>query len=287
MPAISRRPAGAAHHHLQEASVMSAHAYLSQLQLAPVALRATTSDSLAPALRSVAVIAKTAADTAGILLADVRAAVSVGSLVSFVDGLDAQSKDDVLDSLQLAQRAANAAADRFADVRNWYQQYLDVLGQIGWVTGQFAFLEREQSEGDLRMDQAALSVLMAIATQNQLAILKEAVAALGSLASSDGTISLFAQMSAREGLGNFQMGSAQRAGNGVVELAMGAYHFRAVDSTDRIVFFKRTTRALKLWTAAQRMTLNTATYAENRAQIRQMLGEERQRAIAAIRLKPL
>jgi len=35
------------------------------------------------------------------------------------------------------------------------------------------------------------------------------------------------------------------------------------------------------------MTLNTASYAENRAQIRQMLGEERQRAIAAIRLKPL
>ncbi len=272
---------------------MSAHAYLSQLQLAPVALlRATTADSLAPALRSVAGIAKTAAGTAAIPLTDVRAAVDVGSLVSFVDGLDAQSKDDVLDSLQLAQRAANAAADRFADVRNWYQQYLDVLGQIGWVTGQFAFLEREQSEGeqsegDLRMDQAALSVLMAIATQNQLAILKEAVAALGSLASSDGTISLFAQMSAHEGLGNFQMGAAQRAGNGVVELAMGAYHFRAVDSSDRIVFFKRTTRALKLWTAAQRMTLNTASYAENRAQIRQMLGEERQRAIAAIRLKPL
>ncbi|WP_374682600.1 hypothetical protein [Accumulibacter sp.] len=287
MPAISPRLAGSARDHVQEASIMSAHAYLSQLQLAPVAVRARTDDSTTDALRSVAVTAKTAADTVGIPLADVRAAVDVGSVVSFVDGLDAQSKDDVLDSLQLAQRAANAAADRFADVRNWYHQYLDVLSQIGWVTGQFAFLEREQSEGDLRMDQAALSVLMAIATQNQLAILKEAVAALGSLASSDGTISLFAQMSAHEGLGNFQMGAAQRAGNGVVELAMGAYHFRAVDSTDRIVFFKRTTRALRLWTAAQRMTLNTASYAENRAQIRQMLGEERQRAIAAIRLKPL
>lgn len=265
---------------------MSAHAYLSRLQIAPLAVRikAFGPDEHRLRTRGGAEVAPGPAETP---VAEVRAAVNAGSLVSFVEGLDAQSKDDVLDSLQLAQRAANAAADRFADVRSWYPQYLEVLNQVGWVTEQFAFVERDQSEGELRMDQAALAVLTAIATQNQLAILKEAVAALGSLAESDGTIRLFAQMSAHEGLGNFQMGAAQRAGNGVVGLAMGAYHFRAVDTTARIVFLKRTTRALRLWTAAQRITLDTATYAENRAEIRRMLGEERKRGIAAIRLKPL
>jgi hypothetical protein len=263
---------------------MSARAFLSRLKLADVAPRAKGFDPVSQHFRSSTIDAAVAASAAEVSMADVRAAVNVGSLVSFVDGLDVQSKDDVLDSLQLAQRAANAACDRFADVRGWYEKFLEVLNQVGWVTEQFAFMERGQTEGDVRMDQAALSVIMAIATQNQLAILKEAVTALGSLASSDGTISLFTQMSAREGLGNFQMGSAQRADNGAVGLAMGGFHFQAIDKTDKILFFRRTTKALRVWSAAQRMTLDTRSYAEDREQIRQMLGEQRKRAIAAIKL---
>jgi hypothetical protein len=40
---------------------MSAHAYLAQLQLAPVAVRARTADSTTDALRSAALTARTAA----------------------------------------------------------------------------------------------------------------------------------------------------------------------------------------------------------------------------------
>lgn len=265
---------------------MSAQVFLSGLKLADVGVhvRVKTFDSASQHLRSLETSAVPVTAVGDTPLTEVRAAINVGSLVSFVDGLDAQSKDDVLDSLQLAQRAANAACDRFADVRGWYEKYLEVLNQVGWVTEQFAFVERGQTEGDVRMDQAALAVITAFATQNQLAILKEAVTALGSLASSDGTISLFNQMSAREGLGNFQMGSAQRANNGAVGLAMGAFHFQAIDKTDKILFFKRTTKALRVWSAAQRMTLDTRTYAGDRDQIRQRLGEQRKRAIAAIKL---
>ena len=155
---------------------MSAHAFLSSLKLADVGVRAKQIGPDSERLRSLQPPATApVASTVDSLVADVQAVVNVGSLVSFVDGLDAQSKDDVLDSLQLAQRAASAVHDRFADVQGWYQKYLEVLNQIGWVTEQFAFVSNQHSEGDVRMDQAALAVIMAIATQNQLAILKEAV----------------------------------------------------------------------------------------------------------------
>lgn len=265
---------------------MSVHAFLSSLKLADVGVRRKSAVNVAgQTLRSspdTLVVPPVLADTP---VADVRAAVNVGSLVSFVDGLDAQAKDDVLDSLQLAQRAANAEHDRFTDVRDWYETYLNVLNQVGWLTEQFAFVERRQDEGDVRMDKAALAVIMAIATQNQLAILQEAVTALGSLASGDSTISLFSQSSASEGAGNFQMGAAQKGGNGVVSLALGAFHFQAADRTDKVVFFKRTTRTLQFWSAAQRMTFDPAGYAEVRDQIRQMLGAQKRQAIAALKLR--
>ncbi|MCM8598598.1 MAG: hypothetical protein NFW04_08075 [Candidatus Accumulibacter sp.] len=264
--------------------MMSVNAYLSRLQLAPVAVHDKAPAPAERLLRSGAGSADTAPAPAATPIAEVRAAVNVGSLVSFVDGLDAQSKDDVLDSLQLAQRAASGAHDRFAEVQAWYEKYLEVLNQVGWVTEQFAFVAGQQSEGELRMDQAALAVIMAIATQNQLAILKEAVSALESLASTDHTISLFSQMSAREGAGNFQMGAAQQAANGAVSLAMGAFHFQSQDQTSKILFFKRATKALQVWSAAQRMTFDPGSYAGVRDQIREMLGEQRRQAIAALKL---
>ena len=91
-------------------------------------------------------------------------------------------------------------------------------------------------------------------------------------------------MSAREGAGNFQLGAAQKAGNGAVSLAMGAFHFQSQDQTANILFFKRTTKSLQIWSAAQRMTFNPSSYAGVRGQIRQLLGEQRSQAIAALKL---
>ena len=139
-----------------------------------------------------------------------QAMVDAGSLLSFVDGVNSQEQDDVLYAIQLAQRGASGAYNRFTQTRQWYGKYVGILEQLGWTVEQMAFTRHDQSEGEVRMDQASLAVIAAIPTQNQLAVLKESVTALTSLAEEDGTIRLFDFHTLSEMSGNFQIGAVQK-----------------------------------------------------------------------------
>lgn len=215
---------------------------------------------------------------------DLQAAIDVGSLLSFVDGVDPVEKADVLLSVQLAQRGASGKYDRFQQTESWYQKYVEILEQVGWVGEQFAFAKYEQHEGELRMDQAALAIITAIATQNQLAVLKEAVDALANLAEDDGTIRLFDFHSSKQASGNFQIGAVQKSDNGALSLALGAFHFRSTDDRRRFLFFSWGAQQVNFWTGAQKMTLNQSFYAERRAVVARKLGESADEFIADLEL---
>jgi hypothetical protein len=212
------------------------------------------------------------------------AKVNVGSLMSFVEGVSEQEKNDVLYSVQLAQRGASGSFDRFTQTQSWYQKYVEILENLGWATEQFAFTRFDQAEGEFRMDQAALAIITAIATQNQLAVLQQSVAALSKLTEDDGTIQLFDFHSSMEGSGNFQLGAAQRAPNGAVSMAVGAFYFRSVDERKRFLFFKWGAQQVNFWTAAQRMTLNADFYARRREEVVAKLESDAPKFIADLKL---
>lgn len=211
------------------------------------------------------------------------AVVDVGSLLCFVDGVPAQEREDILYSVQLAQRGASGAFDRFTETQAWYGKYVEILENLGWATEQMAFSRFDQSEGQFRMDQAALAIITAIASQNQLAVLQESVSALSKLAEDDGSISLFDFHSSTQGSGNFQLGAVQRSENGALTMALGAFYFRSVDERRRFLFFKWGAREVHFWTAAQRMTLNTTFYARRRADVLARLEADAPRYIADLK----
>lgn len=203
--------------------------------------------------------------------AELQSAVDAGSLLSFVEGVSAQEKDDILFSVQLAQRGASGAYDRFTQTESWYQKYIEILENLGWAGEQMAFSRYEQSEGELRMDRAALAIISAIATQNQLAVLQQAVSALEALAEDDDTIRLFDFHTSSEMSGNFQIGAVQRANNGALSLAIGAFYFRSSDARRRFLFLSWGAQDVNFWTAAQKMTLNGHFYARHREAVERKL----------------
>ena len=212
------------------------------------------------------------------------AAVDVGSLLSFVGGVNPQERDDVLFSVQLAQRGASGAFDRFAQCESWYGKYVEVLETLGWTAEQLAFARYEKDQGELRMDKAALELIMAIATQNQLTILTQAVKALEALAEDDDTIQLFDFHTTARVSGNFQLGAVQKAANEALAMVLGAFHFKATDARRRSLFFSWGAQELDFWTAAQKMTLNTTLYARHRDSVQHKLGKEAEDYIAALPL---
>lgn len=214
----------------------------------------------------------------------VDANVNVGSLLSFVDGLTEQEKTDVLYSVQLAQRGASGAYDRFTQTQSWYRMYVEILENLGWASEQLAFSRYDQDEGEFRMDQAALAVIAGIATQNQLAVLNQAVSALSSLAEDDGTIRLFDFHASLEGSGNFQLGAVQKSMNGALSMALGAFYFRSVDDRSRFLFFRWGAQRVRFWSAAQRMSLNGDFYAQRRDDVEARLRADASKFIAALKL---
>jgi hypothetical protein len=259
------------------------NAYVNQLALGAV-------QGLPPPPKRPAKAAKPAAgrgkmlNAAGEEAGGSSASVTVGSLVSFVDGLSAQERNDVLSSLQLAQRGASGAFDRFTNTRDWYRKYLEILENLGWTTEQFAFSAFDQADQDFQMDQAALAIIAAIATQNQLAILKASLDALAKLKDDADALKLFEYNSVLEGSGNFQLGAVQKTPQGAIAIALGAFYFKSTDHRRRVLFFKWGQRSLNFWTSAQRMVLNTEIYALRRAEVEARLSADSARYIAALKL---
>lgn len=203
-----------------------------------------------------------------------RAAVDAGSVLSFVAGVTAEEKSDVLFSTQLAQRAASAKHDRQQATQDWYRVYAEVLERLGWVGEGFAFTERGSASGEFRMDKSALEVIATIATGAQLAILVKALDTLRNLAEADGAIRVFELQALAERSGNFQLGAVQRAENGALSLALGGFRFRSTDNRRQVLFWKWGAAEMEFWTAAQKMTLNAEHYATLRRAVVEKLGEQ-------------
>ena len=218
------------------------------------------------------------------LPAGLQAAVDAGTLLSFVDGIGTQERDDVLHAVQLAHRGASGRFDRGTQVAEWYGLYTEILEQIGWTSERLAFAEYRQDEGDLRLDQAALKVIAAVATQNQLSLLTEALDVLQEMADGDRAIEVFNFHTSSSTGGNFQIGAVQRSDGGTLAMALGAFHFTSDDRRRRVLFTSWGARHLRFWTAAQKMTLNTALYAPHRELIRQKLGVQVQSFLAGLDL---
>ena len=221
------------------------------------------------------------------LLPVAPAVVNAGSLISFVAGLSPEEMRDVLSSVQLAQRGASGSFNRFTDTPNWYLKYTEILGTVGWVGEQLAFAEYQQSAGHLEMDQAALEVIAAVATSQQLQALTTCLGALSKLSSGDQPITLFELNALTQSSGNFQLGTVQKAPtNGALTMGLGAFYFSAARQQGKFLFFSWGDRETRLWTAVQRLTLDPSVYAPLRSQIAQKLGAAGPHYVSALTLSP-
>lgn len=196
--------------------------------------------------------------------------VDLGALLGLSKELTAEERDDVLESVQLAQRAAGA--DRFTDTRQWYDKFVRVLERIGWVIQDSAKVEHGQSTGDLKLDRHALKLLEKLATQNALGLLQEVLGALENTSDDKQAVELFRQNSVRGRSGNLQVGVAEHDPNGAVSLAMGAYFFQSTDRRRKVLFVEWGANEITFWSSAHKMTLNQNQYRQVRGPVREKLG---------------
>jgi hypothetical protein len=133
-----------------------------------------------------------------------------GSLVSFLAGVDRQSQADVLNSMLLAQLAANKKFDREADTVGWYGFHHDVLENLGWVVQQFAFSKYDVAGSTVTVDKGGPRSAGRHRDRRNGAAVGEVrrSIALNALSSGDHRFTLFEQSSHSAQDGNFQVRTA-------------------------------------------------------------------------------
>jgi len=211
------------------------------------------------------------------------AAVNAGSLVSFVSGLTAQHKSDVLNSTLFAQLAANKQYDRYKQTQKWYDSYVSVLAQVGWVVPAFAYREYTPSGGSFTVDAAVLDILAAIATGDEMKILQTALGGLKDNTKNEHALTLFDQQSFPEKLGTFQIFPVGED-DGQLVMALAAMEFKAVKHVTRFLWFTWTSTETQLFQSSQKGVLNEDVYGPVRKVIIDKLGDRAKQFIIDIEI---
>ena len=162
------------------------------------------------------------------------AAVVAGCLVAFAPGVSALHQRDVLQSLLLAQLAANTKAERHKDPAAWFRSYRGVLEQTAWVvessTAATRFLPSVARYGVGNVVNDAFRRRVAA---EELGVLMAAVNAARD--DPGGTAALvFECPSHAGGIGNFQVVLAAET-EGVVGMRIGQISFNAPQHVTRLL----------------------------------------------------
>jgi hypothetical protein len=109
------------------------------------------------------------------------AQVNAGSLTSFTQNLSGDNKADVQNSTLFAQLASDYAFSRYTQPMDWYKEYTKVLGIVGWNQPAFAFDTYTSGGTTVKLDDAVLGILAAIATGDEIAMVKATMSGLHGL----------------------------------------------------------------------------------------------------------
>ncbi len=207
-----------------------------------------------------------------------------GSTVSFVAGFPVLQKYDVLNSTLLAQLAANFAHDRENETEQWYRKYLEVLENVGWVLQGFSFAKYNAASASFTMDKIVLTIIAALATGSQLAVVAAALNALREAGDDDKALTVFDAGGSSGPAGNFQISGATCDPDKNTSMTLGSFYFKSTEHRARFLFWEWSSQSVNMYYSAQSVTLNDQIYAMVRQAVIDKLGDNAQKYIADIQI---
>lgn len=204
-------------------------------------------------------------------------ALVVGSeVVSFVQGVTAEQRGDIVNSTLLAQLRAKKVVPEprsLVEIREWYNQYFTVLGNIGFVTQQ-TNLQHYKEKGDgFQAHEAVLDVAatLLVGAPTALAVLTSTVQALKKMDAGNPWVTIFNRESRSANTAHFQVSTVDRDPNGELFVALTAFALEARQRITQVLFFKFRENDVRIENHAGKASINAALLAGLRAQISQKL----------------
>lgn len=169
-----------------------------------------------------------------------QAAVVGSDVVSFVTGVTPERREAIVNSSLLAQLVAKHKIPDATRIKEWYDEYFDVLANIGWVIQSRNFAEYRENGVNFEAHKAILTVATAVLgpATTALALVTTTLNALRSMDENSPWITLFNRESQRANTARFQITLAQQDPAGQFMVTLMAFALEAKATVTQVLFFK-------------------------------------------------
>lgn len=212
------------------------------------------------------------------------ASVVAGSVASFTGKVTGDARKDVKNATLFAQLAADYAFDRQGQPMEWYDKYVEVLSQIGWNRPGFAFDTYRSTGSKVQLDEVVLTILAALATENEIALVSASMEALKSMSDGSKQMTVWDSKSSSGSKGNFQILPCTQEENGDVAMILTGMQFTANHSESRFLWWSWSSDSIDIKRAAARFVLNEQIYGTVRKAIVERLGDRAEKYVAELPL---
>ncbi|WP_398472908.1 hypothetical protein [Tardiphaga sp.] len=175
-------------------------------------------------------------------LSDIKdqAAIVGSDVISFVSGVTAEQRQDLINSVLLAQLVAKVKVPDSARIYDWYKEYFEVLKQIGWVvqSEQFATYIREGIGFEAHEAIIELATSLLGPASGALAVVKATLGSLQKMKSDSPWITIFNRESQSGQTARFQVSVAEPDQKGGFFVTLMAFGLEAHATLTQVLVFK-------------------------------------------------
>lgn len=132
--------------------------------------------------------------------------VNAGNLLSFASTVPSLQRCDILNSILLAQLAADKKYSRIDNAEKWYGFYTDTLGQLTWQSRIFKFNEYTPHNNTFTLEDVVFSVFEKNITDDQLSLVKKTINTFRDLPNDDMRVELYDKLTHSLHIINVQVG---------------------------------------------------------------------------------
>jgi hypothetical protein len=183
--------------------------------------------------------------------------LSKGSIVgegilSFTGNLSEQNREDVQHAFLFASLVANKKFPHEYQGKEWYNQFLEVMTNAGWLPTDQYYNDMNISGNTVRMDQLVLEILgsvvagLAVPGSASVLMLKVAGDAITALKKRETALTLYERNMLEHGVGGMAAGTCTEV-NGEVTMALGTVRFIRKNTATQVLFMDWDSRDVKLY----------------------------------------
>lgn len=195
------------------------------------------------------------------------------TIVSFAAGISAQSQKDVLNCTLLAQMAANKKiGTEDKDSLKWYEEYIEVLSQLGWILEGGDINTYEAKGSIFKVENVVIDILVSAFGSSYIGLITKTLNALKSARESKKLIAFEINSNSVE-KSCFQIAAANEK-DGAIVIELGTFLLTSTSQIKQILFFDFSGEKTKLEYINRRATFNVDSFSTNRDTVSEMLQDK-------------